>query len=36
MKFLGVIEGFYGPPWTVAQRSRLFAPMQARGKETYH
>ncbi|WP_412030290.1 beta-N-acetylglucosaminidase domain-containing protein [Deinococcus yunweiensis] len=35
MKFLGVIEGFYGPPWTVAQRSRLFARMQAWGMETY-
>ncbi|THF87388.1 hypothetical protein E7T09_09670 [Deinococcus sp. KSM4-11] len=35
MKLLGVIEGFYGPPWTVAQRERLFSRMAGWGMETY-
>ncbi len=32
---LGVIEGFYGRPWTLAQRGRLFARMAAWGMNTY-
>ncbi|QLG10306.1 beta-N-acetylglucosaminidase domain-containing protein [Deinococcus sp. D7000] len=32
---LGVIEGFYGRPWTPAQRGRLFARMAAWGMDTY-
>lgn len=36
MPFLsGVIEGFYGRPWTHAQRLALFAQMQAWGLNTY-
>ena len=32
---LGVIEGFYGRPWTVEQRRRLFAQMRGWGMNTY-
>ncbi|MDV6375437.1 beta-N-acetylglucosaminidase domain-containing protein [Deinococcus arenicola] len=32
---LGVIEGFYGRPWTPAQRGRLFGRMAAWGLTTY-
>ena len=32
---LGVIEGFYGRPWTIDQRHRLFAQMQGWGMNTY-
>ena len=32
---LGVIEGFYGRPWTPDQRHRLFAQMQGWGMNTY-
>ncbi|GGO32318.1 beta-N-acetylglucosaminidase domain-containing protein [Deinococcus humi] len=35
MSFLGVIEGFYGRPWTPAQRERLFERMAAWGMDTY-
>jgi protein O-GlcNAcase/histone acetyltransferase len=36
MEFLGgVIEGFYGQPWTRAERSRLFDWMSAWGLNTY-
>ncbi len=35
MSFLGVIEGFYGRPWTPAQRGRLFKRMAAWGMDTY-
>lgn len=31
----GVIEGFYGRPWTTDQRRRLFAQMQAAGLRCY-
>lgn len=31
----GVIEGFYGPPWSAPQRQRLFARMSAWGMNTY-
>ncbi len=31
----GVIEGFYGPPWTVAERAALFGTMAASGLNTY-
>jgi protein O-GlcNAcase/histone acetyltransferase len=31
----GVIEGFYGPPWTVAERLRLFEWMAQWGLNTY-
>lgn len=31
----GVIEGFYGPPWTAAERAALFAQMAASGLDTY-
>jgi flagellar biosynthesis/type III secretory pathway chaperone len=31
----GVIEGFYGRPWTTAQRLELFSWMQAWGMNTY-
>jgi protein O-GlcNAcase/histone acetyltransferase len=35
-KFLsGVIEGFYGPPWSQAERAQLFAWMHAWGLNTY-
>jgi len=33
--FAGVIEGFYGRPWTTAQRHRLFGWMRDRGLTTY-
>ena len=32
---LGVIEGFYGRPWTLGQRRRLFAQMREWGMNTY-
>ncbi|WP_309570194.1 beta-N-acetylglucosaminidase domain-containing protein, partial [Deinococcus sp.] len=35
MKLLGVIEGFYGPPWTAPQRDRLFGRMTVWGLDTY-
>ncbi|CAM3613903.1 beta-N-acetylglucosaminidase domain-containing protein [Deinococcus frigens] len=35
MPVLGVIEGFYGRPWTAAQRGRLFERMAAWGLNTY-
>lgn len=35
MRTTGVIEGFYGPPWTTAERTRLLARMQASGLDTY-
>jgi protein O-GlcNAcase / histone acetyltransferase len=31
----GVVEGFYGPPWTGAERFELFALMAAAGLNTY-
>jgi hypothetical protein len=31
----GVIEGFYGPPWSEAERLQLFATLQAQGLNTY-
>ena len=31
----GVVEGFYGPPWTQAERSRLFDRLAALGLNTY-
>ena len=31
----GVVEGFYGQPWTHAQRLRLFGQMAAWGLNTY-
>ena len=31
----GVIEGFYGPPWSQAERGALFAQMSAWGLDTY-
>lgn len=31
----GVIEGFYGPPWSPADRRAAFAMMAKRGLETY-
>lgn len=31
----GVIEGFYGPPWSEAERSVLFEQMAAWGLDTY-
>ena len=35
-KFLsGVIEGFYGPPWSQAERAQLFERMHAWGLNTY-
>ena len=33
--FSGVIEGFYGPPWTLAERLELFRWMSAAGLNTY-
>ncbi|MEY2878035.1 MAG: O-GlcNAcase NagJ precursor [Verrucomicrobiota bacterium] len=33
--FAGVIEGFYGAPWTQAERAQLFAWMGAGGLNTY-
>ncbi|AZI44709.1 hypothetical protein EHF33_17600 (plasmid) [Deinococcus psychrotolerans] len=35
MQLLGVIEGFYGRPWTAFQRSRLLGWMQGWGMNTY-
>ena len=35
MKLLGVIEGFYGRPWTAAQRRRLLGWMAQWGMNTY-
>ncbi|WP_407571683.1 beta-N-acetylglucosaminidase domain-containing protein [Deinococcus altitudinis] len=35
LKLLGVIEGFYGRPWTPAQRGRLYGWMAAWGMNTY-
>lgn len=34
-RLLGVIEGFYGRPWTPEQRQRLFAQMREWGMNTY-
>ncbi len=31
----GVVEGFFGPPWTMAERSALFEFGAARGMNTY-
>ncbi len=31
----GVIEGFYGPPWTVAERAALFETIAASGLNSY-
>src|ERR1044071_78631 len=31
----GVVEGFYGRPWSAAQRGQLFAWMRAWGLNTY-
>ncbi len=31
----GIVEGFFGPPWSMAQRARLFAFGAARGMNTY-
>jgi protein O-GlcNAcase/histone acetyltransferase len=31
----GVIEGFYGPPWSTAERLELFETMSAAGLDTY-
>lgn len=33
--FAGVVEGFYGRPWTAAQRHRLFGWMREWGLSTY-
>ena len=33
--FAGIVEGFYGRPWTPAQRHRLFGWMRAWGLSTY-
>ena len=35
LPLLGVIEGFYGRPWTPAQRGRLFVQMAGWGMNTY-
>ncbi len=35
MQLCGVIEGFYGRPWTMSQRQELFRWMQAWGMNTY-
>ena len=35
LPILGVIEGFYGRPWTPAQRGRLFGRMAQWGMNTY-
>ena len=35
LKLLGVIEGFYGRPWTPAQRVRLYGWMASWGMDTY-
>ena len=35
-KFMcGVVEGFYGRPWTSEQRRRLFQRMNKMGMDTY-
>lgn len=35
-KFLcGVVEGFYGKPWTTEQRSHLFRQLKKLGMNTY-
>lgn len=31
----GTVEGFFGPPWSMAHRKRLFAFGAARGMNTY-
>ena len=31
----GIVEGFFGPPWSMAQRARLFDFGAARGMNTY-
>jgi hyaluronoglucosaminidase len=31
----GIVEGFFGPPWSMAHRRRLFALGAARGMNTY-
>jgi hypothetical protein len=31
----GVVEGFYGPPWSYEERGQLFRQMQAGGLNTY-
>jgi hyaluronoglucosaminidase len=31
----GIVEGFFGPPWSMKQRSRMFAFGAARGMNTY-
>jgi hyaluronoglucosaminidase len=31
----GIVEGFFGPPWSMAQRKRLFAFGARRGMNTY-
>src|SRR6266576_3362345 len=31
----GIVEGFFGPPWSMAQRRRLFAFGAVRGMNTY-
>lgn len=33
--YAGVIEGFYGPPWSLAERLELFGWMQGWGLNTY-
>jgi beta-N-acetylglucosaminidase len=35
LEYLGVIEGFYGRPWTSAERQRLFGWMAGWGMNTY-
>ena len=35
LPLVGVIEGFYGRPWTTGQRGRLFAQMAGWGMNTY-
>lgn len=35
MFFAGVIEGFYGPPWTPSERAELFGWMSSWGLNTY-
>jgi beta-N-acetylglucosaminidase len=35
LPLLGVIEGFYGRPWSTAQRENLYARMAAWGMNTY-
>ena len=31
----GIVEGFFGPPWSTAQRKRMFEFGAARGMNTY-